>query len=85
MLTRDIHNPMNDARAKDAPQWLNRKEAAAYLGSIGVPVSARTLEKLACNNNAGKGPPFSRVRWKLVRYQIAHLEAWAKRQTVKVS
>ena len=62
----------------------NRKEAAAYLTRIGCPISPRTLENLAMNNNAGKGPPYTRMRWKTVVYNRVELEQWAERQKVRV-
>ncbi len=65
-------------------QWMSRKEAALFLRSIGVPISERTLANLASNNNAGKGPPYNRTRWKSVRYAKSDLIAWAKRETERV-
>ncbi len=64
--------------------WLSRRSAATYLTRIGCPVSARTLEKLASNNNAGRGPPFVRAGWKAVRYQQSELDTWAKARMVRV-
>ena len=64
--------------AKD--RLLSRKEAASYLETIGCPrVSVRTLEKWAQNNNAGRGPPFTKLR-KAVGYRRADLDAWAFRE-----
>ena len=70
-------SPMQD-------EWLSRKEAARYLESIGCPVSARSLEKRASNDNEGRGPAFYRIGWRMVRYRKADLEAWAKAQVVRV-
>ena len=64
--------------------WLSRKEASTFLHRMGCPISVRTLEKLAMNNNAGKGPPYTRFRWKSVRYAKADLIAWADKETVKI-
>ena len=64
--------------------WLSRKAAAIYLTRIGYPITNRTLEKLASNHNAGKGPPYSRVSWKCTRYRQSDLDAWAKARTVRV-
>ena len=69
---------------KPSKEWLNRKEAAIHLANIGCPISVRTLEKWASHNNAGKGPPFMRIRWKIVRYSRADLEAWAYREVERV-
>jgi hypothetical protein len=72
-------------RAKPPKDWLSRKEAAIYLSSIGCRISPRTLANLAANNNAGKGPPFKRFRWKLVQYRREDLDAWAKRECVEIT
>lgn len=64
--------------------WLSRKEAVIYLESIGCPISQGTIENLAMNNNAGHGPPYSRIRKKVVRYNRCDLDAWALRNTERV-
>lgn len=64
--------------------WLSRKEAASLLHKLGCPISVRTLEKLAVNNNSGHGPPYTRFRWKSVRYYKNELIAWADKQTVRI-
>lgn len=64
--------------------YLTRKEAATYLARIGCPISAATLQKYAANNNAGSGPPFTRYRWKLVRYKRTDLDAWAKKEGTRI-
>lgn len=61
-------------------EFLSRKEASAFLHSLGCPISPRTLEKMACNNNAGHGPPYTRYRWKQVTYARADLIEWAKKE-----
>lgn len=66
---------MSDDIASD---WLTRKMAAAFLTSIGAPLAPQTLAKLAANNNGGNGPPFTRTRWKIVRYRKADLRQWAE-------
>ena len=66
-------------------QWLNRKEAAQFLTSIGCRISAKTLTNLASNNNAGRGPPFTRFRWNRVSYRRTELELWASRETKRVA
>lgn len=70
--------------ARFQKDWFSRKEAALYLASIGCPVPLRTLEKWAMNNNAGKGPPFTRIKSKIVRYRRADLDAWAYREVTVV-
>lgn len=69
---------------KNPDDWLTRKEAVDYLRSIGCPVTQRSLEKKASNNNAGKGPSFTRVGWRTVQYQRRDLDAWAYRETTRV-
>ena len=63
---------------------LGRKQAAAYLTGLGVSIAPKTLGNLASNQNAGKGPPFLRIRWRQVKYRRAELAAWAKAQIKKV-
>jgi hypothetical protein len=65
-------------------EWFTRVEAAAYLASIGCPVSVRSLEKKASNHNEGKGPAFTRVGWRTVKYNRRDLDTWAFQQTVRV-
>jgi len=64
--------------------WLRPKEAVRYLATLGCCYSYRTLGNLRSNNNAGKGPSFVRIGWSKVRYLKADLEAWAKKQMVRV-
>lgn len=64
--------------------FLSRKEAAAYLTKIGCPVSFSLLANLASNNNEGDGPPFLRVRSRIVRYERQALETWAYAQTRRI-
>jgi hypothetical protein len=65
--------------------WKTREQAAQYLTDIGCPISLRTLANLASNNNAGRGPPFTRYRWNRVRYFRPDLDQWAKEQRVRVA
>jgi hypothetical protein len=57
--------------------WMSRKAAAIYLTRIGCPIGHRTLDSLAANGNRGKGPPFTRVGHKYVRYRESDLIKWA--------
>lgn len=66
-------------------QFLSRKEAARFLTSIGYPISDRTLERMANNNNAGNGPPYKRYRWRTVSYDRQDLIAWAEKNTTRVA
>lgn len=64
-------------------QYLSRKQAAAYLRNHNCPISHRSLERMAANGNAGKGPPF----WKsgqTVLYDPAELEEWRKKRIRRV-
>jgi hypothetical protein len=76
---------LREALSLAETEFLSRKEASSFLHRLGCPVSARTLEKLAANNNAGAGPPFYRFRWKAVRYAKTELVEWARRETVRVT
>ena len=69
---------------RDIKDWLNRKEAANYLESIGCPITAQTLARLASNENAGGGPPFLRIRWRHVRYQPEDLRTWASKNVTRI-
>ena len=69
----------------DDKEWLNRKDAAIYLTSIGCPMSSKTLANLASNNNEGRGPPFNRFRWNRVAYKRVELALWAAQQTTRVA
>lgn len=62
----------------------NRKEAARYLTALGYPITPSTLAKYAANNNAGKGPPFTRYRWRMVRYKKEDLDSWAEKEGTRV-
>lgn len=65
--------------------WFNRPQAAAYLTKNGCPIAPGTLAKMASNNNEGKGPPYTRFRWKAVRYNQTDLDAWRSTQAVRVT
>lgn len=71
--------------AERTTRLLSRKEAATYLEKIGCPrISVRTLEAWASNGNAGKGPPFTKLRGK-VGYSTGDLDAWAYREARKIT
>lgn len=60
-------------------KYLTRKEAAAYLASIGCPLAPKTLANLAANNNAGNGPPFIHRGRGERHYPVSGLREWAQR------
>jgi len=64
-----------------AKDHMNRKEAAAYLCSMGYRISYRTLEDMARH---GQGPRYVRFGWRIVTYARADLDAWAKSQAVVI-
>ena len=64
---------------------LTRGEAAQYLSGRGFPISKRSLEKMASNNNAGQGPPYFRMRWNAVRYKRRDLDAWCEREIERIA
>lgn len=59
--------------------YLTRKQAAAYLTSIGRRISTATLANYARNGNSGDGPPYHLVRWTRAQYLQSELDAWAAR------
>lgn len=67
-----------------AKEWLTRKEAAAFLGAIGCPIAPGTLARMANNNNQGRGPPYTVVSHRIVRYATADLRKWAQARTRRV-
>ena len=71
-------------RAVHPEDWLNRKDAARFLSAIGYPTTPRVLEKLASNNNAGHGPPFTQFRWSRVAYQVKDLIEWGRANSRRV-
>ena len=77
--------PSHDQKKLAAfPDKMSRKQAATYLTSLGTRLSEKTLANLASNNNAGKGPSFTRSGWRTLYYFKADLDAWHKGRTVKV-
>lgn len=75
---------LTQALGREKRVWLTRKQAAAFLAGIGCPISPKTLAQKASNNNAGKGPAFTRSGWNTVRYEPADLLAWAARNITRV-
>lgn len=67
-----------------AGTWLSRKQAAAYLHSLGWSVGVRTMENWAANNNAGGGPAFTRFGWKTVKYLKEDLDTWSEARKARV-
>lgn len=65
-------------------EFLSRKAASIYLNKIGCPVAPQTLANMASNDNARRGPPFIRYRWRTVRYRRTDLDIWAKQEMVRV-
>jgi hypothetical protein len=55
-----------------------------FLAELGVPVSPRTLERWAANRNAGGGPPYIRLKTKIIRYLKDDLRAWVSREVQRV-
>lgn len=62
---------MNDAPQKE---WLSRKEAAAYLMSLGYLIAPRTLSRMAAK---GLGPPYRRILHRIASYNRQQLKDWA--------
>lgn len=64
--------------------WLTRKAAAHYLRLKGFAMTETTLARMASNNNAGKGPAFTRFGWKTVKYLKDDLDAWSEARKARV-
>lgn len=76
---------MHGVITRPEKEWLSRKEAAICLAGMGCPVSTGTLKNWASNNNAGGGPPFTRLGWKIVRYSYRDLVEWTERRLTRVA
>lgn len=63
--------------------FLSRKEAAAFLRRNNCPISHRTLEQMAANRNAGKGPPFYKSGAKVL-YDPAELDEWRRKRIRRI-
>jgi hypothetical protein len=72
------------AEPKTENWWLNRKQASDYLASVGCPLSPQSLAHMAVRDNAGAGPPFTRISKKIVRYHRDDLRDWANRTARRV-
>jgi hypothetical protein len=68
----------------DNKEYLDRKECAIHLASLGIKIAPKTLANLASNANAGEGPPFTRTRWSRVYYKRTEAEQWAKAQVERI-
>lgn len=79
MATSSTAAPTPRKAKKEWPDLMCRKDAAAYLTECGYKIAPQTLANCASNNNAKKGPPFTRYSWQLVLYSRADLDAWAAR------
>lgn len=64
--------------------YLDRKQASAFLRSLGCKVAPQTLANLAANGNAGKGPRFTRMGWNSVLYHKDDLRRWAVSRKIEV-
>ena len=70
-----------ESRMSGQVTWLSRKEAAAFLRSLGYPMSPATLARLAIK---GRGPRYTRFGWQRASYSRDDVAAWAKSQSVVV-
>ena len=73
-LSDEFEAPKDDREAVTARRWHDRKAAQALFRSLGYPVTARQLEKLA---HSGNGPRFVRFGRRAL-YDPAELIAWAE-------
>ena len=58
-------------------EWMSRRAAAAYLTSIGCPVSWKTLANKACSKSADKGPAYVVSGWRSIAYSQSELDRYA--------
>ena len=58
---------------------LSRKEAAAYITSLGYRVTHRTLDHWASDR---RGPRYTRLGWTMVTYKRSDIDEWIKTQSV---
>lgn len=65
-------------------ELLSRKAASKHLQGLGCAASPHTLARLAMNNNAGRGPPFTKFRKTFIRYRRSELDAWAAKNLRRV-
>lgn len=85
MSTLEIADRIQYLNGKPVPEWLTRKETSKLLERLGSPIAPRTLEKMASNENAGKGPPFTRSGWRIVRYNRDDVVAWQKTYAKRIA
>lgn len=76
--------PQTDTPERSERDWMNRKETARYMARNGCPVSFRTLARWAENNNMGRGPSFTKLRWNFVRYYKGDVDAWIAKEAVRI-
>lgn len=69
--------------AEAAKEWLPRKKAAELLAALGCPVSWRTLERWAEDDNHGKGPPFTKTR-RIIRYRRTEIIEWVNKEARRI-
>lgn len=74
---------MGETRFPDSA-WVTRKQAAAFLETIGCPISPSTLANMAQKDNSGRGPPYQVVSRRIVRYRVEDLRRWATARTRRV-
>lgn len=65
-------------------EWLSRKDAATFLEGIGCPIAPATLARMAYDNNARNGPPYTVVSHRIIRYSVSDLKKWAANRTRRV-
>lgn len=69
----------------ESKPWLNRKEAAAFLSTLGYTISPQYLSHLAANGNAKGGPPYTKFGTQAVRYQKSDLREWLQARTRRIA
>lgn len=63
--------------------WLSRKEAAAYLRRLGIPIEHQTLANLATAKQR-RGPTYYRFGGSCVLYKVEDLDLWRERKLIRI-
>ena len=72
--------PTNDSTVW--PEWLNRREASAYLKAVyGIQLGPEALANLAVD---GGGPAFYKDGGRIVIYHRPDLDEWAPKRKLRV-
>lgn len=57
--------------------WLNTKQAAGYLRTLGIPIEPRSLANYRYSSSKIKGPRYRRYNRNTIWYRCGDLDEWA--------